>query len=315
MMRGKRALRLPITPRRRGYCATMWLSPLVGVALLVGGLSRSAPALACSCDIITNKLLPYPDGEGGPVDVARNAQPLLWNPVPHSGTPGLRSADGQTTPAIEIDHFDAVGDERVYTLIPSGLLPADTTWIFTWEGESEGMYLGIDEPWFTTGDWIDEVAPNTPVFEELETYSQVGGWMGACGPSKHIWMDLYAGDDGEDVSFEVELSRNDDFDDPERYRFLYGSAGIGQGGCGPHNKSNLRRGHDYSLRARAVDLAGNRSGWSQTESIRVDVCGCATSSGDAGDSTVTWFAACGVLCLLRRREASGRGVCASAASV
>lgn len=280
------------------------MKPVVA-ALALFATSIPASALACSCMEIGGTWFTAPSD--GAVNVPTNA--LVW--VGGGITRGLYA--GEQRHAIEVFGPDETtlpgtdarlrgGFELLDVFTPDFEFAPNTTYSIRVNGEIYST--------FATGAEADTEPPAQPSQMELSTWSDPpfipdGGMCGDGSASHGISVQWGLGD-GIVVLMDNDERADVDVDAIEGSAPSLSTSGytsIGKGfGCGGDNWDGARNGAQTQIRAGSYDIAGNFSGWTESETAVVrprPPAGC-SAAGTASPSLAFLLVLGGVL--LRRRD-------------
>lgn len=221
---------------------------MIPLTLFALGLSRSA--LACDCEFDPPSL-PARDA----TEVPTNAAPVVRLMGDEADAAGITLSNGEDAVPFTLSTW--VTDYEVFALLtPDSSLPAGASLTL-------GLPFHAARP-FTVGSDADTTAPDVPTLG-LEAYELVDSGA-ACFAGQSIEVTLTGDADEPFLWFEVELGQQPDLSDAMTFRSPEPSFHIGAVGCGAANFVDYAPGLWFA-RAAAVDLAGNRSGWSDIVSV------------------------------------------------
>lgn len=249
---------------------------MIPLTLFALGLSRSA--LACDCEFDPPSL-PARDA----TEVPTNAAPVVRLMGDEADAAGITLSNGEDAVPFTLSTW--VTDYEVFALLtPDSSLPAGASLTL-------GLPLHAARP-FTVGSDADTTAPDVPTLG-LEAYELVDSGA-ACFAGQSVEVTLTGDADEPFLWFEVELGQRADLSDAMTFRSPEPSFHIGAVGCGAANFVDYAPGLWFA-RAAAVDLAGNRSGWSDIVALDGSAdtstpgaddkpadCGCASADGRLG---------------------------------
>jgi hypothetical protein len=122
-----------------------------------------------------------------------------------------------------------------------------------------GSIYEMGGPAFQVADVVDDGSPNAPVVDEVRRFNRAG-YDGA-GDRRVQGLLVASNVDVDAAWLEVEVAEQADFSDAVRFGSLSPSMNLGRFDC-QTTWLEYEVGTDYLVRARQVDLSGNRSDWS-----------------------------------------------------
>ncbi len=260
---------------------------MIRLSLSVALLVALAPAAARACSCAFGIDLRWP--EDGEIDVPINARVWVSDAFEELDDVQLRVA-GETDAVAMTKATIATSFGDVAVLTPTSPLAPGTAYEVV---ACNTLDCDHTITRFTTGADADEVAPAVP--EETDRDGGAGGGaFDSCG--KRRWVDVELDAEGL-VVMEVGAESFDPaaLVGPVTFIGLEHDIKVGRGGC--LNGWPGDAGRDSTVRYGAFDVAGNFSGWTEVDSLRIGR-GCQCSADAAGGPA--WLGALVVGLVLRR---------------
>ena len=228
--------------------------------------SAPAPAFALSCLWGLYDSSPRHGATGVPTNVGFVLK--YWNTGPETEGVTLRDVSGDELVPIDI----ATGEDAM--TVKAHLEPHREYLLTAPSARTDEERYHVIPFW--TGGGPDDDAPDAPEITAL--YASVGSdeW----GEWKWLVVETDLGEVSNEVILEGEIATDDVFSDARRYTSLSHMLRVGDGPCGGNHADIAAAG--YFVRVRAVDTAGNASGWTTYEGGPFRV-GATDTAGDPAD--------------------------------